>query len=177
MRGRWEVGDAKTSSCTGLAGRSSPGICSHLSTLAIAVISRDGIVIDANLGFFNLLPNSMSAPDILDVRDLFVNPRFEHFATRRPRRAGGPVYRGILNMGSVLGWVCSLQGTVYALNDAVMIVAEHEIARLELLRTKVLQMNEELAEGQRKLAATLRELNRQRDFLEALPRSTQREAE
>lgn len=155
-----------------------PEFVRDMATLAIAVISRDGILIDANLGFVNLLPHSMSAPDMLDVRDLFINPRFGQFATRRARRPSGPVYRGILNLGCVRSSVCSLQGTIYALNDAVMMAAEHEVAGLELLRTKVLQMNEELAEEQRKLAAALREITRQKQLLvEALPREAQTKSE
>ncbi len=142
-----------------------PEFVREMTTLAAAVISRDGILIDANLGFFNLLPHSMSAPDILDVRELFLNPRFDQFATRRARRTGGPVYRGILNFGHVRGYICSLQGTIYALNDAVLMAAEHEVAGLELLRTRVLQVNEELVEEQRKLAAAVREITRQKQLL------------
>jgi hypothetical protein len=96
---------------------------------------------------------------------VLVHPRFDQFATRRALRSGGPVYRGILSLGCVRESASSLQGTVYALSDAVMMVAEHEVAGLELLRTKVLRISEELAEEQRKLAAALLELNRQRQML------------
>lgn len=77
-----------------------PEFVREMTTLAVAVISRDGILIDANLGFFNLLPNSMSAPDILDVRELFLNPRFDQFATRRARRTGGR-YTGVFSIWDV----------------------------------------------------------------------------
>ena len=43
--------------------------------------------------------------------------------------------------------------------------AEHEVAGLELLRTRVLQVNEELVEEQRKLAAAVREITRQKQLL------------
>ena len=145
-----------------------PEFVREMTTLAVAVISRDGILIDANLGFFNLLPHSMSALDILDVRELFLNPRFDQLATRRVRRTGEAVYRGILNLGRVRGQICSLQGTVYALDDAVLMAAEHEVAGLELLRTRVLQANEELVEEQRKLAAAVREIARQKQLLSRL---------
>lgn len=138
-----------------------PEFVRDLTTVAIAVISRDGILIDANRGFISLLPDSMTAEDMLDIRDLFVSPRFDQFATRRALAPDGVLYRGILNVGSIRESVCSLQGALYALSDGVMMVAEHEVAGLELLRARLLQLNEELADEQRKLAAAMREIQRQ----------------
>src|SRR5512147_3146214 len=40
-----------------------PEFVRDLTTVAIAVISRDGILIDANRGFISLLPDSMTAED------------------------------------------------------------------------------------------------------------------
>jgi hypothetical protein len=133
-----------------------------LTTVAIAVISRDGILFDANRGFISLLPASMSAEDMLDVRDVFVNPRFDQFITRRAQAPEGVVYRGILNLGSIRESVCSLQGSLYALRDGVMMVAEYEVSGLELLRARLLQLGEELADERRKLASALREIKRHR---------------
>ena len=139
-----------------------PEFVRNLMATAVAVISRDGILIDANRGFFVLMPETMTAADMLDVRDLFVNPRFDQFAVRCPRQPGGAIYDGILNLGSIDETVTSLRGVLYAQQDSVLLVAEHEVAQLDLLRAKLLRLNDELASEQRQLAAALRELKRQR---------------
>ena len=139
-----------------------PEFVRNLMTAAIAVISRDCILIDANRGFFNLVPESMTAADMLDVRDLFISPRFEEFAIRSPARPGGAIYDGIFNVGSIDDAVISLRGSVYAQSDSVLLVAEHEVAQLDLLRARLLRLNDELATEQRRLAAALREIKRQR---------------
>ncbi|HYN37874.1 MAG TPA: hypothetical protein VES39_01340 [Rhodospirillales bacterium] len=139
-----------------------PEIVRDLTATAIAVFSRDGILIDANRGFSLLLPDWMTAAELLDVRDLFVNPRFDRFVTSRPSRPGGVVYDGILNLGSDGDSPVSLRGMLYAQRDSLMLVGEHEISGLELLRTKLLKLNDELATEQRRLALALRDLKRQR---------------
>ena len=158
-------------------GASLPEYVRGLTTVAIAVITRDGILKDANLGFFELLPNSMSAADLLDVRDLFVSPRFDHFVTSRPNRLDGAIYRGIFNLGSFGDTVCSLHGALYALKDTILLVAEQEVAGLELLRAKVLQLNDDLVEEQRKLAAALHEAKRQKAIAEAAALQTSMSSE
>lgn len=144
-----------------------PDFVRELTTVAIAVISRSGGLIDANVGFCSLLPDNMAAADIRDVRDLFVNPRFDQLAMRRSDRDGGPVYSGILNLGSVECSVRSVHGTLYALDADLLLVAEQEVADLELLRARVLKLNDELVEQQRKLANALNEARRQKRLAEA----------
>jgi hypothetical protein len=152
-----------------------PEFIRDLTSLAVGVISRDGILIDGNLGFFNLLPDSMTAADMLDVREVFVNPRFDQLTTRQPDRSGAPIYKGIINITSVAGAVSTLHGAIYALTDSVLLVAEHQVAGLELLRSKVLRLNDDLAEEQRKLAAALRESRRQEMRAEAALRELAQE--
>lgn len=147
-----------------------PEFVRELTTVAIAVISREGGLIDANVGFCSLLPDDMAAAAIRDVRDLFVNPRFDQLAMRRGERNDGPVYSGILNLGSVERSVRSLHGTFYALDADLLLVAEQEVAGLELLRARVLNLNDELAQQQRKLANALNEARRQKRLAEAAVR-------
>jgi hypothetical protein len=147
-----------------------PDFVRDLTTVAIAVISREGCLIDANIGFTSLLPEGMAAADMRDVRDLFVNPRFDQLAMRRADATGVPVYRGILNLGSVGGTVCSVQGALYATTEDLLLVAEQEVAGLELLRVRVLRLNDELTEQQRQLANALNETRRQRQLAEAAVR-------
>ena len=139
-----------------------PEFVRNLMATAVAVISRDGILIDANRGFFMLMPDKMTAAELLDVRDLFINPRFDQFAVRCAQQPDGAIYTGIINLGSVDDTVTSLRGVIYAQQDSVLLVAEYEIAQLDLLRTRLLRLNDELAAEQRRLAAALRALKWQR---------------
>lgn len=139
-----------------------PEFVRNLAATAVAVISRDGILRDANRGFFMLMPETMTAAELLDVRDLFINPRFDRFAVRCPRQPDGAIYTGIINLGSVEDTVTSLRGVLYAQQDSILLVAEHEIAQLDLLRARLLRLNDELVAEQCQLAAALWELKWQR---------------
>ncbi|QLH40139.1 MAG: hypothetical protein HWD60_16005 [Defluviicoccus sp.] len=92
-----------------------PDYVRELTTIAIAVISRDGQLVDANVGFSNLLPDAMAAVDMLDVRDLFAKPSFDRLVTRRRERSYGTLYSGIFNFGRIESGVTSLQGKLYTL--------------------------------------------------------------
>lgn len=133
-----------------------PEFVRDLTTAAVAVMSRDGILLDGNRGFFDLLPESMMAGDCLDVRDLFIRPGFDQFAVGAGA-GSGVLYRGILNVGKAPDAVHTLQGALYALTDGVLLVAELEVAGLQLLRMKVSKLTDDLADEQRKLAEALNE--------------------
>lgn len=162
--------DGQATSAIDWPGARIPAFLRDLSGIVVAVMSRDGILIDANTAFAALLPDQMTASDILDIRDLFVNPRFDQLATRRAGRADGAIYKGILNFGSLRDQVISLQGSVYALDDGILLAAEHEVAGLELMRSRILRLNDELAAEQRKLRAALKRIQRQRQAADAAVR-------
>lgn len=147
-----------------------PDYVRELTTIAIAVISRDGQLVDANVGFSNLLPDAMAAVDMLDVRDLFAKPSFDRLVTRRRERSYGTLYSGIFNFGRIESGVTSLQGKLYTLGGDLLLVAEQQVAGLELLRARVLRLSDELIEQQRKLANALNEAKRHKRLAEQAAR-------
>lgn len=140
-----------------------PEFLRPVANFAVGVVSRDGALIDANFGFVNLLPASMPASDMRDLRSLFSQPRFEDLAMRCGERPGAPIYEGILHFGGV----CSLNGAVYDWTDTLLIAGEHEVAGLQLLRARLADVGEALIEARRQLEAALGEADRQKALAEA----------
>ena len=126
-----------------------PDLFRGLEAIAVAVITRQGALKDANRGFLLLMTRCSPVPEPSDVRPLFVSPRFEDIAARPRDPFEGTIYRGLLGLGSPSGKAASLRGTVYAHNSDLLVVAEHDIVRQEALRTTLLELQDDLAEKQR----------------------------
>jgi hypothetical protein len=146
-----------------------PAYLSDLSAVAIARIGRDGRLMQGNRGFFDLMPDNMPTRAGTDVRDVFVNPRFDQFAGRNVPKGGSGhvIYEGILNLGRRNGRAVSLHGSVYADEDALFVVAEHNVTVMEQLNASLSALNGELAEMQREMARLNRQLSHQEDLAEA----------
>lgn len=146
-----------------------PGYMSDLSAVAMAVIGRDGRLWEGNRGFLDLMPDRMPTKAGTDVRDVFVNPRFDQFAGRRvPRGESGQViYEGILNLGSRNGRAVSLHGSVYADEATLFVVAEHNVTVMGQLNSSLSLLNEELAELKRELTRMSKQLAHQEGLAEA----------
>ncbi len=132
----------------------------NLTTVAVALVSRNGDLIDAGRGFRDLLSDGGFDADALDIRDLFVNPRFAEVAARRQTPDEGIVYRGILNLGSAESGVRSLHGTIFASEGNLLVVAERHIVQLEQAAAEILKLNEELADRQRVIIGLQRTMER-----------------
>ena len=139
-----------------------PATCKPLRSVVMAVISRNGALKDANRGFVELLPASTPAAQLLDIRYLFVHPRFDQIAARRADRAGGVVLEGVMNIGDFRTKVASLNVTIFECGDDLFMVGEHDIGLLHELNTTLLNLNEQLAEKQRELARVSRQLRHHR---------------
>ncbi len=142
-----------------------PSWLRELTAVAVAIVGRDGRLRDGNRGFAAFLA-AAAGPDA-DVRELFVNPRFSQFAVRTTRRADRVVYRGILNLGRGDRRVASLKGTVYGYDDALLVVAEHDIAETERLNAALWRLNLDLEASQRDLARLAREAESDKAMAEA----------
>ena len=140
-----------------------PSLLRELNVVAVALLTRDGALQDANTGFLRMIPGEHSESALRDVRDLFVNPRFDQFAARQAEPSDSSVYRGILNIGDMNVQVRSLRGTIYALGDDLLVVAEHDIAQLEKNVATLGMLNEELNTSRREIARLERKSDRQHD--------------
>ncbi len=139
-----------------------PAVCKPLRSVVMAVVSRSGVLKDANRGFVELLPATTPAAQLLDIRYLFVLPRFDEIAARRADRARGLVLEGVMNIGDFRTRVTSLHMTIYERGDDLFLVGEHDIGVLQELNAELLSLNEKLAEKQRELARLNRQLRHHR---------------
>ena len=144
-----------------------PAFVRDLAAIVVAVIGRDGVLGDANRGFLELMADPAPGKTAADVRDLFVNPRFFQFAARHTRRADRVVYRGILNLGRGDGRVVSLEGTVYAHDDGLLVVAQYDVAELERLNETLWRLNRDLEQYQRELVRLRRQVEHHKALAEA----------
>jgi hypothetical protein len=129
-----------------------PDLLRGLEALVVAVVARDGALKDANRGFLLLMTRGTSAPEPADVRALFVSPTFDELDARPADPFNGTIYRGLLSFGTAGGKITSLRGAIYEHDGDYVLVAEHDIARLETLRATLLELQDDLAMKQRMIA-------------------------
>lgn len=122
-----------------------PDLLRGLEAIVVAVVAREGALKDANRGFLLLMTRSVSAPEPTDVRALFVSPRFDELAARPTEPFDRTIYRGLFSFGTPGGKITSLRGAVYKHDGDYVVVAEHDIARLETLRATLLELQDDLA--------------------------------
>lgn len=139
-----------------------PRICKPLRSVVMALITRGGVLKDANRGFIELLPAATPAAQFLDIRYLFVHPRFDQIAARRADRAGGTILDAVMNIGDFRSKVVSLNVTIFEHGEDLFLVGEHDIGRLQELNAQLLKLNEQLAEKQRELARLSRQVRHHR---------------
>ncbi len=146
-----------------------PEYMSDLSAVAIAMIGRDGRLWEGNRGFMDVMPDNIPTKAGVDVRDVFVNPRFDQFAGRRVLRgeSGQVIYEGILNLGGRNGRVVSLHGSVYADDATLFVVAEYNVTVMGQLNSSLSVLNEELAEMKREMARMRKQLAHKEGLAEA----------
>ena len=139
-------------SATGSGVMPIPDLLRGLEAIVVAVVAREGALKDANRGFLLLMSRSASAPQPEDVRAMFVTPAFHELGGRARKSFERTIYRGLLSFGAAGGKITSLRGAVYGHGDDYVVVAEHDIARLETLRATLLELKDDLAMKQQHIA-------------------------
>lgn len=130
----------------------------HMRCAVIALIDSDGRVSRCSRGFKRILGAPAAGDNSVDVRDLFVLPRFDELLALPSGVAAVPVFEGLLTLGGMTIPNRSIRGAVYRAGDQLLLVGEHDIDDLERLSGTVLQLNEELAEVERELVRKNRQL-------------------
>lgn len=149
-----------------------PPFLDRLSSVAIALLTRDGRLLDANLGFWRMIGRDpLPTGCLLDVSAAFINPRFADLVSGRwsGPSTDAPLFQGLITLGNTNAFGQTISGTIHRNGDGLMLVGEHDIADLERLSAEVMQLNDELAEAQR--ALTRRNQNLQRSNQEILDTS------
>lgn len=135
-----------------------PEMLRDLTSVAVALVDRSGMLIDANRAFAALVPDAASAPAPCDVRARFVNPRFDRLAARRAGGSDAVVYRGPMSLGETDRGPTTLTGMVFAHGPNLLVVAERDVEDLERLASLTLKLNDELAEHRREISRLGREI-------------------
>jgi len=144
-----------------------PALLASLRSVAWARVSPEGRLLAANEGFHYLLrPHEDAGRAIEDdnVAACIVNPPFAQLAASDPQ--GTVLHRGFITFLDAGGQSRSLVGVIYRHDDCIEIVGEHDVAEQERLLTTVMQLNDELAEQQREVIRTNREVKRRQAALD-----------
>jgi hypothetical protein len=147
-----------------------PDVLRGLEAIVVALITRQGALKDANRGFLLLMTRCSPAPEPGDVRDLFSSPRFADIISRPKDPFEGAIYRGLFSLGSPGAKLASLRGSIYLHDADYLLVAEHDIVRLETLRMTLLELQDDLAEKQRHIVHLEHRVSRLQELADAAMR-------
>jgi len=128
-----------------------------LRSVAAALVSTDGRLLEWNEGFRALLPEGSPALSGAPVSTAFIQPALGELLARASDHAE-PVYEGLLTLGDRAGKTYTLRGRVVARPGGISMVAEHDVGELERLYQSSLTLTQELAEAQRELARAYRRI-------------------
>lgn len=122
-----------------------------LHAIAAATLDNDGKLLEANEGFARLLTNAQRRAADGNVRDWFVHPNFSTITATAASDAA-LTYSGLLNVATDSGTARTLRGRVWRVGAHWQLLAEFDIEELERVYASVLQINEDYAFTQAKLA-------------------------
>lgn len=117
-----------------------PPWLSELRSVAVALVDRDGRLIEANQGFIAALPDAAA----VNVAEYVFEPPFSCWSQ-------GAVYEGLIKLGSAQGIQRTLAGKIHFVNQLFLVVAELDIAAFEHLSSEVERLGLELDETRRQL--------------------------
>lgn len=134
-----------------------------LQTVALAVIQRDGIVIEANAGFTICMGD-----DVENAASRFVDPPFSELLHETAE--ADTVYRGKLVLKNAHGVQRNFTATVHALNRLLLVAAEPDLADYHNHQTQLEDLRIELDTTKKQLNKRNRLLEKAQADLEALKR-------
>lgn len=138
-----------------------------LKSVAIAKISLEGVLIEANAGFYNLLPHLAVPNDIDNIKDFFIQPSFK-FLTTETSDKDQLCYQGLFTLGHFSSKTWTLEGSFYIDSHSCLMIVEHNVKELENMRLFLSDLNRDLAKKQRELIRINRELANEKQLVEKL---------
>ena len=131
-----------------------PGWLKDFRSLAVALISDEGRIIEANAGFLMTLAGLTEGTPTAN----FIDPSF-HLLRHSPPQADGLIYQGLIRLGAPEGAQRSFSGRVYRMNQMLFVAAEMDISAFE-------NMNSELDNTKRELDEVRKQLTRRSHALQ-----------
>ncbi len=132
-----------------------PAWLKDFRAIAVALISEDGQIVEANEGFLMTLAGISEGFSTAN----FIEPSF-NLLRRSPVQANGLIYHGLLTLGAPDGAQRAFSGRVYRMNQMLFIAAEMDIAAFE-------QMNDENEKLRKELDDVRRQLSKRNHALQA----------
>lgn len=118
----------------------------ELRAVALALLSEDGQIIEANEGFLATLAGLTEGTPTAG----FIEPGFSLLAAS-PAQGDGLVYQGLIRLGAPEGPQRAFAGRVYRVNTLLFLVAEMDISAFEATNAELAQTKKELDEVRRVL--------------------------
>jgi len=125
-----------------------------LFAVVAATLGTDGTLLEANAGFRRIAGLTGEPTSPVSLPRVFVQPRFVDLVAASAVGDDGEVYQGLITMGSDLTDTRTLRGRVWRVDETLRLLAEYDIAELEQLTTKMLDLNRNYAAAQFELART-----------------------
>ena len=131
-----------------------PGWLRDFRSFAVALISDEGRIVEANEGFLMTLAGLTEGTSTAN----FIDPSF-NLLRHSPPQADGLIYQGLIKLGAPDGPQRSFAGRVYRMNQMLFVAAEMDITAFE-------QMNDDLDKAKRELDEVRKQLTRRSHALQ-----------
>lgn len=121
-----------------------------LRSLILAVMDRQGRLICANQGFYDLLPDGAQQADRSSPGMLFINPTLEELLAKvDDQEDAAAIYAGPMTLGHIDGDSETWEGHVYWRDSAMLVVCEPDVRQDRRLRRQLIQLTDEYAGKER----------------------------
>lgn len=144
-----------------------PDIVRGLDAIAVALLTREGGLWDANRGFLALLRGVDPAGEFVDVRHVFSSPSFDRLLACTADPVEGVLYRGVITLRDTAGRMTPLRGVIFAHDKDLLLVAEHDIGEIMTLRGKLVAALDDLEARTREIERLQHELEEARGLATA----------
>jgi diguanylate cyclase (GGDEF)-like protein len=128
-----------------------PAEMDGVSAVVAATLDASGALLQANTGFLRLLAPPAPGVSATELKDWFVQPGLAALKGA-VANAADHVYSGLMTVGTEQGLTRTLKARVWRAGDLWHVLAEHDIDELERVCATVLQLNQEYAFAQARLA-------------------------
>ena len=144
-----------------------------VSSLAVALLSSDAQLLQANQGFYQLLCAAECGRMKQDMRQLFIKPSFDQLLDAMPDPRNGRLYDGLLTLGGTVQAGSAFKAFVYRCKNRLLLVSERDTSDLERRNERVLKLNKGLDELHRAALRRNRLLKRHGQIIQELVHTDQ----
>lgn len=123
-----------------------PSWLKDFRAVAVALISDEGRIIEANEGFMMTLAGLEEGTTTAN----FIDPSFSLLRASPPQE-GGLIYQGLIKLGAAGGAQRSFAGRVYRMNQMLFVAAEMDITAFEEINSDLAKTSKELDEVRKQL--------------------------